>query len=539
MAVYYVSQTTGLNTNNGTSAATPWATLTFALGAASGTNPGIVGGDTIWVAPGNYNEAVTIGFTSPSSMVYIKGDPTNSQGFPNVNAGRVYWNNSSATPLTLTNKNNIEVSDFYFERVSYVSNNVVSTTSSYSINLKRNIFIGAVQLISSAGVALSALVEKCYFLFNGGSYNLSLTGANHTSPYNLLSTVRDCIFIHGGNGSALVNIYAGSNNSNGVKIYNNTFFPISNVHVQTGSTQSSHPTFVYNNLFMGASFGCFFSGQLGPIVEDYNRLVSGGRTNVAVGANSASGGSIGVDFGSARLHGFGLNDFVGSVVNGPNIGFGTTDSGNAPTDDFYGQTWAGKPDAGAVRISNLTNFTAATPPYAPAERNISFLNLAPGTTSYSAALYLGVSGLGYSATGLKAFYNRNGGLATTFTLVNQTPSGSWISGGFCEMDPVNTPGMYRLDVPNAALASGAKIASLVVRGASGTNGAFVNISLSNVQSVLDPTQTIGTTTVGDALNSANVGGVGRWSISGDLLYLYAADGSLTKKLRVKNLRIDV
>ena len=70
-------------------------------------------------------------------------------------------------------------------------------------------------------------------------------------------------------------------------------------------------------------------------------------------------------------------------------------------------------------------------------------------------------------------------------------------------------------------------------------GDIVNVNLSNIQASLDPTQTIGTTTVGDALNSANVGGVGRWSISGDLLYLYAADGSLTKKLRVKNLRIDV
>jgi hypothetical protein len=539
MAVYYVSTSTGSNVNNGTSSATPWATLTFALGAASGTNPGLVGGDIVWVAPGNYNEAVTIGFTSPSSMIFIKGDPTNSQGFPNVNAGRVYWNNNSSTVLTITSKNNIEISDFYFERISYPSNLSVNATSCSTINLKRNIFIGSVQLNSNAGVALSALVEKCFFITNAASYNVALSGANHISPYNLLSTVRDCTFIHGGSGSALVNVYIGQGNSNGVRIYNNTFFPVSNVHVQTGSTQTSTPSYVYNNLFMGGTFGCFFSNVSGTIIEDYNRLIAGSRVNVAVGSNSASGGSIGVDFGSARLHGFGLNDFIGSVQNGPNIGFGFTDSGNAPVDDFYGQIWAGRPDAGSVRISNLTNFTAATPTYAPAERNISILNIAPGTTSYSAALYLGSSGLGYSSTGLKAFYNRNGGTATTITLVNQTPSGSWVSGGFCEMDPVNTPGMYRLDVPNAALATGTKIASLVVRGASGTNGAFANISLSNVQASLDTTQNLGSTTVGDALNSANSGGVGKWSISGDLLYLYAADGSLTKKLRVKNLRIDV
>jgi hypothetical protein len=40
------------------------------------------------------------------------------------------------------------------------------------------------------------------------------------------------------------------------------------------------------------------------------------------------------------------------------------------------------------------------------------------------------------------------------TPVVQTVTGAWVSGGFCEVDAVNQPGLYRLDVPNAAFVSG-------------------------------------------------------------------------------------
>jgi hypothetical protein len=41
------------------------------------------------------------------------------------------------------------------------------------------------------------------------------------------------------------------------------------------------------------------------------------------------------------------------------------------------------------------------------------------------------------------------------------------------------PGIYRLDLPDAALASGADDVTIVVRGASGTNGAVMTIKLSS------------------------------------------------------------
>jgi hypothetical protein len=175
----------------------------------------------------------------------------------------------------------------------------------------------------------------------------------------------------------------------------------------------------------------------------------------------------------------------------------------------------------------------------PTERNAGAITIAPGSTSQSIELYLGAADLTYNTSGLTAYYIRNKSTATVISLVSQTASGAWTSGGFAEISSANAPGLYRLDIPNAALASGSDEVTIVVRGASGTNGAVMTINLRKTLSQLDTTQDIGDTTVGDALNAANAGGIGKWNLSGDLLYLYAADGSLTKKLRVKNLRIDV
>jgi hypothetical protein len=65
------------------------------------------------------------------------------------------------------------------------------------------------------------------------------------------------------------------------------------------------------------------------------------------------------------------------------------------------------------------------------------------------------------------------------TLVTQTPTGAWTSGGFAEISSSLVPGVYRLDVPNAAFSAGASDVTIVVRGASGTNGAVLTVTLSS------------------------------------------------------------
>lgn len=79
----------------------------------------------------------------------------------------------------------------------------------------------------------------------------------------------------------------------------------------------------------------------------------------------------------------------------------------------------------------------------------------------------GKTGLVFNTSSLTAYYVRRGGASTAITLVTQTVTGAWTSGGFVEVDSTNQPGLYRLDVPNACLAASADQVVITLRGASG------------------------------------------------------------------------
>lgn len=64
------------------------------------------------------------------------------------------------------------------------------------------------------------------------------------------------------------------------------------------------------------------------------------------------------------------------------------------------------------------------------------------------------TGLTSATSGLVINYSLGAtGTSQPITLASQTSTGAWTSGGFCEKDATNFPGCYRLDLPNAALAS--------------------------------------------------------------------------------------
>ncbi len=66
----------------------------------------------------------------------------------------------------------------------------------------------------------------------------------------------------------------------------------------------------------------------------------------------------------------------------------------------------------------------------------------------------GKTGLLYSTSGLKVYYTRSRAAAVVVTKVTQTVTGAWASGGFVEVDAANAPGLYRIDLPDAAIAAG-------------------------------------------------------------------------------------
>lgn len=91
------------------------------------------------------------------------------------------------------------------------------------------------------------------------------------------------------------------------------------------------------------------------------------------------------------------------------------------------------------------------------------------------------TGLLFNTAGLTAYYVRNQGSATAITLATLAAANSaYSAGGFKEVDATNMPGVYRLDVPDAAFASGADSVVVTVKGATGMVQADVEVQLTGV-----------------------------------------------------------
>jgi len=93
------------------------------------------------------------------------------------------------------------------------------------------------------------------------------------------------------------------------------------------------------------------------------------------------------------------------------------------------------------------------------------LSIKAGATSQSCNVFIqdsssttgaGLSGLAYNTAGLAAYYSFSGAnaTATAITLATlATVTTAWSSGGFIEIDATHMKGWYRLDIPDAALAT--------------------------------------------------------------------------------------
>jgi len=207
MATYYV-RPDGNDTNAGTGSTvgTAWKTVQRALGAS-----GITSGDTVYIAPGLYNEQITVGGTY-SSTAYITGDPTASQ-FTGLTPGRVtigaFLTESTAATysgftLKGTSKNNLYFSNLCFALAGTDSaaNAGVSFITSRYITFDKCTFTQHTNaqhylLYFSAvtSTALDCVVKNCVFLssrLTGVSYSMLFIGQNVAGD---TTVVTDCLMI--------------------------------------------------------------------------------------------------------------------------------------------------------------------------------------------------------------------------------------------------------------------------------------------------------------------------------------------------------
>jgi hypothetical protein len=184
---------------------------------------------------------------------------------------------------------------------------------------------------------------------------------------------------------------------------------------------------------------------------------------------------------------------------------------------------AGRRMSAQLRFKDLASLDY----YNPTSTYNKAINIKAGTISYSEYVQLNATGISFNTPGITASYVRSGGARVGITLVSQTVSGIWTSGGFVEVDAVNMPGLYRIDIPDAAFVSGVNQVTLMIKGYNQTNGALVTYQFTQELMQLDMTQNYPNTntagTIGDAFNAARSGVFGKRLLIGRNLSYFAAD----------------
>src|SRR5215471_4395398 len=212
---YYVDPVNGADANNGlspdASASTnkPWKTIGKALGAS-----GMGNGDTVYLAPGVYREALTsLGMATPSCPTYIVGDPANAQGFKTsggvlVAAGEVRWTTyltndttaPSGNPCVRPNTNYLD-----FSNINFVTDGngtcIDITGASKNMAFTNCSFVGRVSLAPGTADVMGWRFNRCRFVTTGNRQALTINPARTAVDYDVGITVLNCQFLGGGQGN--------------------------------------------------------------------------------------------------------------------------------------------------------------------------------------------------------------------------------------------------------------------------------------------------------------------------------------------------
>ena len=298
-------------------------------------------------------------------------------------------------------------------------------------------------------------------------------------------TVSNCTFYKNGYSGILIGINGGRHNT----LVQNCLF-VNNV--TTGLyVNASIPTLLNNAFYTTTGSNHTFTGNTSSfIILSGNPLVDPDNGNFTLNNIAGAGAS------------------VRAVNTGSFLNYINTTSYN---------------DIGAVQNVN------SPVTYVNPERSITIKS---GTTSRTEYIYLNTTGYTFSSTGLSASYVRAGSARVSVPLVSQTVTGAYTSGGFCEIDATNMPGLYRIDAPNAIFNTGVKTAALEIINTTTNDRQLISYNFTQDMTI-DLTTIIPTTntanTVGDALNAARANGFGKWVISGTTLSIYAPDNTTVVK----------
>ena len=485
MATYYV-RTDGNNTNTGTGPATnqAWQTITYAFANMTLTT----GVNTLYIAPGVYRESPTLTVTPTSSnTLVISGDPASAQ-FSGITAGQIRITGATTDSARSAGGTRINLGSKTYTTLQNVVIESVTDGLTFGLDIRGNnvtvkeCVFNCIHVTSTIGAAIN--IQPSTATGNAISIRNNIIYGTQVGMYAYLPSsstgisgvevINNRLVLQAAGTSYGAYCYAQSGSNIASILFSNNVILSGAVGLLFANGNTTDKHIVQNNIIAYCSTGIQATTTLQ--VTQRNNIINciTQLTNVASDATTITSDFLGIDVGQNLLQGFGSIAPLGTLQNSRNTAFGVATS--APVTDAYGVTWTGAtPDAGAVTYRSISNVSN----YVPTERNASTITIAPGSTSQSIELYLGATGLTFATSGLSAYYVRNRESPTPITLVTQTATGTWASGGFAEISSAFTPGVYRLDVPDAAFAAGADDVTIVVRGASGTNGAVMTVKLSS------------------------------------------------------------
>ena len=536
MAIYYVRPDgSDANTGLGSTTTTAWATVTKAIGA---TGVGI--GDTVYFAPGTYRGTYTAAFTNPvnsGQRISFIGDPTCTQ-FNGVNVGPVIWTNYISNSTTPSGSTLLKcVKDF----VTFQNICMQGIGADGPPDFGRTVvFDGQGHVLTNCNLHQIAKVGAygpLFYVTAGGQgpiftncqfwNSILILGRTTATAWNSATSFKNCLFVRittAANESEAIFVSSETVGSMGGVTISDCTILSAFTGIQFNGCSTSFPSTITNCYIRAGTTGLLGNTNNGQVVQTYNVITAPTTvSNINTSATTVTNPMSIIDSGYSRISGLNPLSTLSILTStyGINAGINTY----SPVTDMFGVTWSTPLTPTIGSAESVPYSTAGN--YYPTERNTSSVTISPNATSKTLHLYLGVTGLVYNTSGLSARFTRSGSNSVAISLVSQTSNGAWLSGGFAEIDAINQPGLYRLDVPNAAFVSGVDRVTVTVRGASGTNGAVVDCQL--ISSQLDLTQAVPTSntanTIGDCLNAARAQGFGKWTVTGTTLRLYAPDGT--------------
>lgn len=468
MATYYVRQDgNDANTGLGSTTALAWQSLDKALGAT-----GIGSGDTLWIAPGDYRRGTTLTVNGTyTAETFIKGNPSASQ-FPGMSAARILISSrlgsdtgtgvSILNPIIdLNSKNFMTWEDIVFEQ-AYLQRSIFHARTSTNLTFRRCFFLATGQqqidiftVTHAPSVTRNILFTQCATIGfgNQGTWTDNQS-AGPVANYAYNMTVDRCLNLS-------INVFNGSNFAFGPQ----GFYMVNSYGAFNGQNIRGNVV-LRNSVFWGGQ--PFFPSASGTGIMEYCSVVSQnwpfayGAGNIDDAFTLPSSEDLiprmyqlgSIPYPSAFMNPLMRNSgtLAGTVI--PTLaglpGYSAT---GTPLTDFFGNPWDGN---GTPHIGYANNYSTPSVniPYVPSENLESMITVPEGATSQTIYISLGWTGLTHTTTGLTLSYTRDRSARVAITPVAQTVTGAWVSGGFCEVDAVNQPGLYRLDVPNAAFVSG-------------------------------------------------------------------------------------